>query len=877
MNNYLQGLPFNAGQGKSSDCDCPGQAFDPAKFKLYSQSDRLPTFVLRLPPMGAVPDITYAGECLRVFTCDTQDMVANLTQEESHTVLHKDLSSYYLHYDGSPIDGLSMECGKCYRIKIMSFWSEPFWITDIPQSKITIEFSNSSQLGDVPYQPPVNFVNRIMVDGEICSVDAELFQNKKSENNGNETITFQRLTKRKQLSIYFAPEFIAQLIVSMQIHDTVKVIHNSETLIPLEKRTTVESTKNGCCDYDLTITLPLRDINIIGGNCQSDADGTLTPVEIPEDMPDVCESGDDYLPTDETLCLEFGKVPPPILPPITPVGTPPVGAPCPPNGQVVSSNTVTVDCANAYVFEGVKYKKKITKLIADGSCNTTEQLQYVDPCDNTSTHTVSNILCDTVVIPVPPVGTPPVGTPPVGTPPVGTPPVGTPPVGTPPVGTYPEKFEFIMGTTGGGFDANEPNGIAASWEERIEAFHYSWGWGITGFCLYITWDHYEKTPGVYETAALQRVINYANARQLGLSICFLGRRGENDGFVHDSEMITGSLGKVWIEGVPGFGAVYPSYGCDRTNALIFNAIVSIVNVWKTYSRAFYFAMTGGHSGELVNYVIDNGQSTSQLADFCDDSLARFSTWCTSRGLATPGTVPMIHGPGVGWPHPDFTQARGLEFSRFLSYNIYKYYKNAVNAVKSVSNLPCLYFYASASSLQLRATSNPNMNFIAGPGDGMYGSDGDALYDHIAKIRVNSVNLGTFPNGISAVEFDPDDLSTYRYDHPGNTPPYCGANPQFQVFKTSAETLYQKGTRIIHTAMAFCPSEISNWSQVLQQLSLSYIGKPYVRPTINSTNRVAVEVTEKYRNSEDLVAGIDVNAKYVQYKDDNFWGGVNPPA
>jgi len=437
MNNYLQGLPFNAGQGNSSDCDCPGQAFDPAKFKLYSQADRLPTFVLRLPPQGAVPDITYAGECLRIFTCDMKEMVANLTQDESGYQISKDQASYYLTYNGDPIEGLNLECGKCYRIKLMSYWSEPFWITDIPQSKVTLEFTNKSQLGDVPYQPPLNFVNRIIVDGEICGLDAELFENKKTEGNGKETITFQMLTERKQLFIYNAPEFIQKLIKSIPIHEKFTVTHKAETLTPLFKRSTVDSTKNGCCDYDLTITLPLRDLKNIGGKCDSDTDGTLTPVAVPDDMPDACEIDDDFLPTDETICLEFNKVPPPIDPPITPVGTPPVGAPCPPQGTVVNSNTQTVSCESAFIFEGLRYKKKVTKNVADGNCGTTPEIQYVEQCqDDLVTHTISNVVCESVV-PVPPVGTPPVGTPPVGTPPVGTPPVGTPPVGTPPVGTPP--------------------------------------------------------------------------------------------------------------------------------------------------------------------------------------------------------------------------------------------------------------------------------------------------------------------------------------------------------------------------------------------------------------------------------------------------------
>lgn len=883
MNNYLHGLPFHAGADSMSDCNCPGQAFDPAKFKLYAEADRLPTFVLRLPAIGDDPDLSYANECVRVFACDG-NQIASITMEEAGIKLYKDSASYYLTYDGATIPTIKLECGKCFRLKISSFWSEVFWVTDIPQDKIQIEFSNKSQLGDVPYQDPVNFVQKIMVDGEICSMDAELFENRQSQNNGVETITFQRLTSRKSLYIYNAPDFIQQLLGSVKIHDQYKVIHKAETLVPLQKRTIVDPVKNGCCDYDITLTMPLRDINIIGGSCQSDSAGTLQEVDIPDDLPDSCAIEGDWEATEEILCLKFGEVPPILLPPIPPVGTPPVGTPCPPSGQVVNQNIVSVSCSSAFEFEGVKYKKKLTKQIADGNCGTTEQIQYLEPCtSDTATHIITNLNCEGDVIPTPPVGTPPVGTPPVGTPPVGTPPVGTPPVGTPPVGTppptsYTQKYRLIMGTTGSGFSASSTHGMDDSWVSRFEACHYSWGWGITGISLWIPWDNYEPTPGNFQTAALQRAIAYCNARQLELSVTWLPRRHEGDGFINADEIVKGSGGTTYIEGVPGFGGIYASYGCDRVNALMVPAIQSIANTLKTYSKTFYMAQGGGHTGEFVNHIIVK-DGIWESGDFSVDNLNRFNTWCTTRGLATPGTPPMIQGPGIDWPHPDFGNPRGLEFARFMTYNLSKHYRNFCNAVKAVApNIPCINLYAAADNRQLRATANAAMNYIGQWGDGQYGSEGDGVYDHIAKIRCNSVNLGTFPNGISCVEFDPDDTSTYRYSY-GTTPPYGGANPQWAIVKGSMESLMQKGCMVIHWAMAFSPEELASegCSQMLQQLSQSYFGKTYNRPTINSTNRVNCEVTGPYRDSQAILDfyGVDPNVKYANYTSNDYWGGVPP--
>ena len=441
-----------------------------------------------------------------------------------------------------------------------------------------------------------------------------------------------------------------------------------------------------------------------------------------------------------------------------------------------------------------------------------------------------------------------------------------------------EKFEMLFSTTGYGFESdlvNHPTGINNEFIPRIEAFHYSWGWGITGLSVIIPWDKFEPTPGNYQLNALQKVIDYCDTRGFTLSIKFWAVRSEGDGFLQPSEMVKGSLGRTFsMVDIPGFRDVYPSYGCDRTNVLIFNAVKKIAEKLNTYSRAGYMCLAGGHTEELVNHVIDNGGASSQLADFSEDNLARFNSWVSSRGITSPGTPPMIHGNRVSWPHPNFSQPLGLEFSRFLSYNLGKYERNFVNAVKSVSNIPTLYYYAASSNSQLRATSNANMNYIGAANDGMYGSEGDGVYDHQGKFRCNSINLGNFPNGISAVEFDPDDCSTWRNSNAG-IPPYCHNQFDLNTVKNSMEALYSRGTRYIHLTMAYCPTEILTMSNMMQQLHQSYIGKTYVRPVINSFNTVSVEVTQKYRNSEDLLSGIDFTNKYVKYTDNDFWGGISP--
>ena len=877
MYNYLHGLPFQTNQSSSSDCACSGQGFDPVSFKQYSEADRFPTFALRLPPMGENPDLTYASECIRIYSCDSKDLVHTVTMEDSGVRLYKDEASYYLIYDGNPISGIKMECGKCFRLKIMQYWSETFWITDVPQSKILITFSNKSGLGDVPYQPPLNFVQKVLLDGDICSVPSDLFENAKSDSNGNLSVTFQRLTLRKKLSIFNAPEYITDLIGAIKMHAVYTVTQNGVTYTPTPSRTEVTATEVNCCYSDLSVIMPLRESRVIGGVCQIDTAGTITEVDIPDGLPDSCESPDEWTDTEETICLKFGDRPADILPPITPVGTPPVGAPCPPAGFIIESKTLSVNCTMAFEYNGVKYRKKVTKKIADGTCGSTDEIEYLEPCTtDTATHTVSNVNCEGDVVAPPPVGTPPVGSPPVGTP-VGTPPVGSPPVGSPP-GSYVQKYRLLMGTTGGGFSASATHGMEDSWVERIEACHYSWGWGISGISLWISWHAYEPTTGNFQTAALQRVIAFCNARQLELAITWLPKRQEGDGFLLDDELVRGSAGSLYYEGVPGFAGVYAGYANDRVNALMVPAIQSIANTLKTYSRSFYMAQAGGHTGEFINHIIVN-DGIWESGDHSVKNLQDFWTWATPRGIATPGAIPMIQGVGIPWPYPDFTQARGVEFARFMTYGLSKHYRNFCNAVKAVApNVPCINLFAAADNIQLRATANAAMQYIGQWGDGMYGSEGDGVYDHIAKYRVNSVNLGTFPNGISCAEIDPDDTSTWRYSY-GTTPPYGNANPQWPIVKSTMEALMNKGLMVWHWAMAFSPAELASeaCSQMLQQLFQTHFGKTYNRPTINSTNRVNCEVTSPYRNSQNIMEfyGVDPNVKYANYTNSDYWGGVPP--
>jgi len=456
----------------------------------------------------------------------------------------------------------------------------------------------------------------------------------------------------------------------------------------------------------------------------------------------------------------------------------------------------------------------------------------------------------------------------------------------PPVVNRKGKFQIVMGTTGGGFDSKAKYGIKEGewengkyhegWLDRIEATKFSWGYGISGICIWIGWEEYEPKPGQYEEAAFQRVIDFCKDRGLTLSVAFMPRRHRGDGFINEDEIITGSGGTQYWEGVYETGMVYAGYANDRVNKLMQGAVKSIAKLLKKYNNAYYMARTGGGAGEHVNYVFRNSKGIWETADFSDDSLRRFDAWRIPRGIdkSPSGRPPMIQGPGIDWPHPDWNNPKGEEFGRFTTYGIKKSLDSFVEAVKSVSDIKCLYFYSATSNRQMRATANPLLGWIAEKADGFYGSDGDGPGDLYAKIKVNSLNLGLYPDKISSTELDPDDMSPSR-NNTGKMPDYGQGGLLYNNFLQIARDLYSRGLECLHLAMAFSVQELKDFEPTLKTLNEEWLNRDYFRPQITAANTVEVDVTDKYRSDRDLMDGVKAYDVYTKYVGPTFWGGVPP--
>jgi hypothetical protein len=447
----------------------------------------------------------------------------------------------------------------------------------------------------------------------------------------------------------------------------------------------------------------------------------------------------------------------------------------------------------------------------------------------------------------------------------------------PPVSQKGRKFQIIMGTTGSGFQAKAEHGIDPQWVSRINASIFSWGSGISGICLWVPWDGYEEKPGEYHEEAFKRAIKFCKDRGLTLSVAFMRRRKKWDGFINDDEIITGSGGTKYYEGVPEFNPnVYAGYANERVNKLSSGAIKSIARLMKTYDKSFYMALAGGGAGEQVNYVWQNKKGIWESGDHSADNLRRFNAWKAPRGISnSTGRPPVIQGPGIDWPHPDFNNEDGLEFARFTTYGLRVALDMFIDDVKSEApDIPCAYFYSVTSNRQMRAIANPIIGWIAERADMLYGSDGDGPGDLYAKVKVNSLNLGTFPDKISSAEVDPDDMSPAR-NNKGRMPEYGEGGLLYDNFLQLARTLFARGLQVLHLAMAFSEDEMRAFEPVLKLLNQEWLNKDYFRPDINDSNTVVIDVTDKYRKSQDLMDGVDAWKFFTEYVGPTFWGGVPP--
>ncbi|TDB64422.1 hypothetical protein [Arundinibacter roseus] len=415
------------------------------------------------------------------------------------------------------------------------------------------------------------------------------------------------------------------------------------------------------------------------------------------------------------------------------------------------------------------------------------------------------------------------------------------------------NYELFMNLTGFGYEPTAPNGLHHDWPERIEAFRYEWGYGITGIRLNIRWNEWEPTPDNFTRQGLQKIIVYCRERGLKLSVLFWPWRKQGDNFIPEGHYVTGHRGKQHqFDGNTRMG----SLASDVVNAKIYNAVQELSRELNTYEGAYYLSIGTATAEEFTNPVIGEGlggpKEITGFEPVFQDGFRAFRQ-AKNRPYERPIISEWDGGAGL-----EMGNEAGKDFARFISLTLTRYFDNFTRAVKDGSGGKVLsvYSYPDAGSPQNAWYLHANFASQARTADGMFGTDGNDRWDNSRKLLVNAVNLGM--GKISMNEYDPFDLSSDGY--------CTGIN--LGQLEREFEKSYSNGVQVIHLSMSYCPAEIRGMEPHLRYLSEKYIGKPYVRPNRPVTE---VSITPAYWQGQEIFAPHWTGNNFLKPVDDEFWG------
>jgi hypothetical protein len=417
-------------------------------------------------------------------------------------------------------------------------------------------------------------------------------------------------------------------------------------------------------------------------------------------------------------------------------------------------------------------------------------------------------------------------------------------------------YELVMNLTGEGYEPAIVHGLHPDWVERIEAFRYDWGYGITGIRLCVRWYEWEPTPGAYTRAGLQKVIAYCRERGLKLSIFFWPWRLKGDGFIPPGHAMIGHRGSPFeTEGNKQMG----SLASAEVNQKLHVAVRELAKELSTYEGGYYMSIGTAEAEELTNPVVGLGTwQRPELVGFEPVFQEGFREYRTRKGqpFARPDIREWTGGCAL-----DMSNELGKDFARYISLSLTRYFENFARAVRQGSNgkLLSVYMYPDAGSPQNAWYLHANFAAQAAAADGMYGTDGISRHDNDRKLLVNAINLGM--GKVSINEYDPEDLGQNRGG------PYCSGIDLDQMGRAFARS-YAAGVQVVSFAMAFCPDEIRAMEPYLRPLWRQYIGKPYQRPNRPVT---VVPIGRAFFKGEEIYMPYFKGTNFLRPDDGDFWG------
>ncbi|TDB60062.1 hypothetical protein [Arundinibacter roseus] len=419
-----------------------------------------------------------------------------------------------------------------------------------------------------------------------------------------------------------------------------------------------------------------------------------------------------------------------------------------------------------------------------------------------------------------------------------------------------DSYELFLNTTGYGYEPDAKNGLHPDWPERIEAFRFSWGYGITGIRLCVRWNDWEPTEGQFTREGLQKVIAYCRTRGLKLSVFFWPWRMQGDGFIPEGHQVTGHRGRPHeLDGTKRMG----SLASEPVNAKLYRAVHALAQELSAYEGGYYMSIGTASAEEFTNPVIGEGSGgPKEITGFEPVFQEGFRLFRQERGQ--PYVRPTIREWDAG-AALDMSDEAGKDFARYISLNLTRYFQNFAQAVKegSQGKLLTVFMYPDVGSPQNAWYLHANLGQQAAEADALFGTDGIDRTDNHRKLLVNAVNLGM--EKISMNEYDPIDL--------GSDGPYCSGIDLTQMNREFQKS-YTAGVQVIHLAMSFCPAEIKGMEPHLRNLHRRYFNKPYLRPQRRVT---PVSITPAFWQGEEIFAPSWTGNNYLKPINDDFWGEI----
>lgn len=388
---------------------------------------------------------------------------------------------------------------------------------------------------------------------------------------------------------------------------------------------------------------------------------------------------------------------------------------------------------------------------------------------------------------------------------------------------------ILMNTTAWGFDWQDETGIAEPWRRRAEAFNSLTHEGqpfqaLDGLRLLVRWYDYEPTEGQYNDKALLAALNWCKANNLKLAICFWPFRLQNDHFLPESEWTRGMLGTPFtFENNLCQPDLYSRLGREKLQ----RAIRHMSQVLAPYaSDVVYISMAYGDTEEYFSPGITktNPWRWTEVTGYSEANRAAWTEFTQARGLGT--VAPPVPDPSqMPWSTRTlWNQTReGRAWYQFMTKGLKEFHVNFRDAVKAGSNgkIRVAGFYADAGGEQSAWYMSYNLKAIFEGCDILYSSEGESV-SLDRKLMATDVNAGTFSGALSAIEFDPHDLSVQGGHEPGQP-------LNSDILINYGGSFFRRGGSMLHLAMAFSygdlgPNHIPDLARGLYYLRKEMIEK-----------------------------------------------------